>query len=232
MTDTDKINIDDLDNGSKKSLIDLSHSIFENSNIRTDDNRRDEIVRDILNDAILDLLAYHQRDPSIRNKPISCLISQYSTYFAVLSYRIAHKLIKTGDSDCCAIHISYAARSITGTEIHPEAIIGKRFVIDHGWGTVVGQTTEIGDDCYLLNNVTLGGRSAANAPDGKRHPTILNRVEICAGANIFGPVQIGDDCFIGPNVTITEDVSKETKVLRSGSYRFDDFDGNLEKKAG
>lgn len=115
------------------------------------------------------------------------------------------------------MRISFYARSQTGTEIHPEAVIGRRFVIDHGWGTVIGQTAKIGDDCYLLNDVTLGGRAVANAPDGKRHPTIGDRVQICARAKVFGPVVVGDDCFIGPDVTISTDLPAGTRVLASQS---------------
>ena len=103
-------------------------------------------------------MAYHQKDPSIRHHPISCLISQYSTYFAVFSYRIAHHLILSAGAARDAFHLSFMARANTGIDIHPEARIGERFVIDHGWGTVIGQTVEIGDDCYILNDVTLGGR--------------------------------------------------------------------------
>lgn len=182
-----------------------------------DDRDRHDIIDLIMPDACEDLAAYHSRDPSIRRKPIACLISPHSTYFAVLAYRIAHLLAGTGTFGCdtitTAMRLSFYARSQTGVDIHPEAEIGRRLVIDHGWGTVIGQTTQIGDDCYLLNDVTLGGRHAADAPDGKRHPTIGHRVQLCARAKVLGPISIGDDVFIGPDVLVTEDVPARTSLL-------------------
>lgn len=204
----------DLLRGLAEIAFDLIHSSL--------DARTRQMALDGVGDEVsLDLLAYHERDPSVRHKPISCLVSVYSTYFAVFGYRLAHRLIRhAGDDESMvreAMHLSFAVRSNTGIEIHPEARIGKRFVIDHGWGTVIGQTVEIGDDCYLLNNITLGGRDVADAHDGKRHPTIGDRVQICARANVFGPITVGDDCFIGPDVTLTEDIPRGTALLRSGS---------------
>ncbi|TKA95654.1 serine acetyltransferase [Cereibacter changlensis] len=193
-----------------KIAFDLIHSSL--------DTRTQQMTLDAVKEEIsTDLLAYHERDPSVRHKPISCLVSVYSTYFAIFSYRLSHQLIRhAGDDEGTtreAMHLSFAARSNTGIEIHPEALIGKRFVIDHGWGTVIGQTVEIGDDCYLLNNITLGGRDVADAHDGKRHPTIGDRVQICARAKVFGPIIVGDDCFIGPDVTLTEDLARGTTLL-------------------
>lgn len=200
---------------------------------------RGSLIDAILPVALEDLQAYHQRDPSVRHKPLACLASPHATFFAVLAYRIAHHLITHhNDSRECrsvenAMRLSFYARSQTGTDIHPEAEIGCRFVIDHGWGTVIGQTTKIGDDCYVLNDVTLGGCSVANAPDGKRHPTLGNKVQICARAKIFGPVTIGDDCFIGPDVTITADVGACTRVLNSlekiGAKPFQGLTGGAEQ---
>lgn len=183
--------------------------------------QRDAAIEPILNDALDDLAAYHQRDPSVRRKSVSCLVSPRSTSFAVLAYRIAHHLITTSadergpDAVDHAMRISFYARSQSGTDIHPETVIGRRFVVDHDRGTVIGHTTEIGHDCYLLNDVTLGARTVANAPDGKRHPTIGNSVQICARAKVLGPVVIGDNCFIGPDVTITTDVAPRICVLTS-----------------
>jgi len=198
----------------------LSEIAFDLVRSGLDTRTRRTILDAVEGKASADLLAYHERDPSVRHKPISCLVSVYSTYFAVFSYRLANELIlRAGDDEGMmreAMHLSFAARSNTGIEIHPEADIGKRFVIDHGWGTVIGQTVEIGDDCYLLNNITLGGREVADAEDGKRHPSIGDRVQICARAKVFGPIVVGDDCFIGPDVTITEDLARGTTLLRGG----------------
>ncbi|MGG7517833.1 serine O-acetyltransferase [Allorhizobium undicola] len=178
---------------------------------------RDRIIKDILPLALEDLEAYHTQDPSIRHKPVSCIASPHSTFFAVLAYRIAHRLIaeQTPSAQENAMRLSFYARSQTGIDIHPEAQIGRRFVIDHGWGVVIGQTTVIGNDCYILNDVILGARTVSNASEGKRHPTIGNRVQICAKVRIFGPVTIGDDCFIGPDVTVLHDAAPGTRLLRA-----------------
>lgn len=184
--------------------------------------QKEMLICAVMPSVLEDLTAYHERDPSVRLKSISYLVSLHSTFFAILCYRLAHRWIQVAtDANKAtelAMHLCFYPRSQTGTEIHPEASIGRRFVIDHGWGTVIGQTVEIGDDCYILNNVTLGGRHVANAPDGKRHPTIGNRVQICARAKVFGPVTLGDDCFIGPDVTITKNIPPSTRVLASPIY--------------
>ena len=169
-----------------------------------------------------DLSAMRRRDPAVRFKPIECLLSVHSTFFAILCYRLAHLLtsLKSASDDLVidAMNLSYAARSLTGVEIHPDARIGQRLAIDHGWGTIIGQTVEIGDDAYILNNVLLGGREVGDASDGKRHPTIGHRVQISGGVRILGPVVIGDDCFLGPEVTITKDVPAHSRVvLKRGS---------------
>ena len=145
-------------------------------------------------------MAFQERDPASRGKPRACLLSRHTTFFAVACHRLAHALIAaaatTDDSDdavVAAMRLSFCARTHTGVEIHPEASIGARLVIDHGFGTVIGQTVEIGDDCYILNGVTLGGRMIGDARDGKRHPTIGHRVQIAGNAKVLGPVRIGDD---------------------------------------
>lgn len=199
------------------NVLELGRRVFEMSRTQVQPSTQNTILEKVLPATLQDLLAYHAGDPSIRHKPLTCLISPYSTYFAILGHRIAHHLMGTRKQDQSAIrdamHISFYVRSQTGVDIHPEAKIGQRFVIDHGWGTVIGQTVEIGDDCYVLNNVTLGGRAVANASDGKRHPTLGNRVQVCARAKIFGPVKISDDCFIGPDMTITTDICEGTTIL-------------------
>ena len=94
-------------------------------------------------------------------------------------------------------------RSVTGVEIHPGAVIGHRFFIDHGMGVVIGETAEVGDDVMLYHGVTLGGRSMQRV---KRHPTVGSRVTIGAGARVLGPVDIGDDVQIGANSVVVKDV--------------------------
>jgi serine O-acetyltransferase len=164
-----------------------------------------------------DLLAFQERDPASRGKPPACQLSPHSTFFAVACHRLAHALIASDpagdDAVVAAMRLSFCARAHTGVEIHPEACIGARLVVDHGFGTVIGQTVEIGDDCYILNGVTLGGRMIGDARDGKRHPSIGDRVQIAGNARVLGPVRIGDDCVIGPDATVTRDLPAGTRVL-------------------
>jgi serine O-acetyltransferase len=94
-------------------------------------------------------------------------------------------------------------RFLTGIEIHPGAKIGKNLMIDHGMGVVIGETSEIGDNCIIFHGVTLGGYKFNG---GKRHPTIGNHVLIGAGAKVLGPVKIGDYAKIGANAVVSKDV--------------------------
>ena len=134
-------------------------------------------------------------------------------------YRLAHAIDARADraQDCEAIAlyasmISSRGKVLSGAELHHKCRIGKRFVLDHGIGTVLGESSSIGDDCYLLGGVTLGARGIANNPKGKRHPSIGNRVQVGAFSRIFGAVSIGDDVFIGPHCTITEDIPAGSRV--------------------
>jgi serine O-acetyltransferase len=142
----------------KNLLHQLGHLAFDLISYQGSIGGRDTVISRVFNHALQDLVAYHQKDPSVRHQPIPCLISQYSTYFAVFSYRIAHHLLLSAGAARDAFHPGFAARANRGIDIHAEARIGERFVIDHGWGTVIGQTVEIGDDCYILKTATLGGR--------------------------------------------------------------------------
>jgi serine O-acetyltransferase len=105
---------------------------------------------------------------------------------------------------------SHIARWLTGIEIHPAAKLGRRLVIDHGMGVVIGETAEIGDDCYLYHQVTLG---VARAQGGKRHPTVGNNVIIGAGAKVLGPITVGDNARIGSNAVVLESVPPDTTVV-------------------
>jgi serine O-acetyltransferase len=102
------------------------------------------------------------------------------------------------------------ARWITGVEIHPGAVIGRRFFIDHGMGVVIGETAEIGDDCTLYHGVTLGGTTWKK---GKRHPTLGNNVVIGAGAKILGPIILGDDVRVGSNSVVVKSVDNAQTVV-------------------
>jgi serine O-acetyltransferase len=105
---------------------------------------------------------------------------------------------------------AHFARFITGIEIHPGAKVGRRFFIDHGMGIVVGETSEIGDDCSIYHGVTLGGTTWQK---GKRHPTLENNVVVGAGAKILGPITVGTGSRIGCNAVVVKDVPMGATVV-------------------
>jgi serine O-acetyltransferase len=152
-----------------------------------------------------DLENARTHDPAARGDFENALV--YSGLHAIWLYRAAHRLWERPALRGPARVLTQFARFLTGIEIHPGATIGRRFFIDHGIGVVVGETTEIGDDVMLYHGVTLGGRSLNQ---GKRHPTIGNRVTVGAGAKVLGPLLIGDDTAIGANSVVTHDVPADS----------------------
>ena len=106
--------------------------------------------------------------------------------------------------------VSQIAKRRTGVEIHPAATIGRRLVIDHGTGIVIGATAIIGDDCLLYQNVTLGGTGAHK---GKRHPTLGNNVMVGAGAKVLGPFKVGDNARIAANSVVLKEVPPNSTVV-------------------
>lgn len=106
--------------------------------------------------------------------------------------------------------LSNYAKFFSGIEIHPGAKIGRRFVIDHGTGVVIGETAEIGDDVLIYHGVTLGGKTLDPI---KRHPTVGNRVIIGAGAKLIGNITIGDDCAVGANAVVTKNMPAGTVAV-------------------
>jgi serine O-acetyltransferase len=151
---------------------------------------------------IEDLDAAIARDPAAASRMDVALNSP--GLHAIWAYRLAHRLwLRGGFAKPVARVLMTVVRSITGVEIHPGAVIGRRFFIDHGMGVVIGETAEVGDDVMLYHGVTLGGRSLEKV---KRHPTVGSRVTIGAGARILGPVYIGDDVQIGANSVVVKDI--------------------------
>ena len=106
--------------------------------------------------------------------------------------------------------ISQASRRRTGIEIHPGAKIGKRLVIDHGMGIVIGETAEIGDDCLIYHGVTLGG---TGKDAGKRHPTIGNNVLISTGAKVLGPIKVGDNSRVAANAVVLKEIPENSTAV-------------------
>ncbi len=172
-----------------------------------------------------DAVAFANKDPAARGKP-ETVIASYTSFKAVLHYRLAHALLSAGtlpggtaDSEPYAMLVSSRGKLLSGAELHPRCRIGRRFVLDHGVGTVFGETTELGDDCYVLGGVTLGAAGIAGNPAGKRHPTVGHRVQIGAFARVFGSVSIGDDVFIGPHSVITQNVPPSCSVTVRTSHQ-------------
>ncbi|HET6238866.1 MAG TPA: serine O-acetyltransferase [Acetobacteraceae bacterium] len=150
---------------------------------------------------------YRERDPAARSS-LEVLLC-YPGLHAVLWHKMSHGLWRTG-LPLLARFSSHIARWLTGIEIHPAAKLGRRLVIDHGMGVVIGQTAEIGDDCYLYHQVTLG---VARTQGGKRHPTVGNNVIIGAGAKVLGPITVGDNARVGANAVVLDPVPPDTTVV-------------------
>lgn len=144
--------------------------------------------------------AYQKRDPAARSKLEIFLL--YPGVHALIFHRVSHWLW-THKLRFLARLNSQIARHLTGIEIHPGAVIGRRFVIDHGMGIVIGETAEIGDDVLLYHGVTLGG---TGKDQGKRHPTIGNNVMTACGAKVLGPFKVGDGARIASNAVVLREV--------------------------
>lgn len=127
----------------------------------------------------------------------------------MIIYRLAHKLYKR-KWYVLARFLSQIGRFLTNIEIHPGAVIGRRFFIDHGAGVVIGETAEVGDDVTIYQGVTLGGTGKEK---GKRHPTVGNNVVISAGAKILGSFRIGDNVKIGAGSVVLKEVPDNCTVV-------------------
>ncbi len=151
--------------------------------------------------------AYMARDPAARSA--FEVYTLYPGIKAVRSHRRAHWFYEH-KMFFIARWISQASRRRTGIEIHPGAKIGKRLVIDHGMGIVIGETAELGDDCLIYHGVTLGG---TGKDTGKRHPTIGNNVLISAGAKVLGPFKVGDNSRIAANAVVLSEVPPDSTAV-------------------
>lgn len=151
--------------------------------------------------------AYQARDPAARSALEVLLL--YPGLKAVRSHRKAHWCYTHGLLFLARL-ISQVSRRRTGIEIHPGATIGKRLVIDHGMGLVIGETAEIGDDCLIYHGVTLGG---TGKDVGKRHPTIGNNVLIGTGAKVLGPITIGSGSRVAANSVVLKDIPENSTAV-------------------
>ena len=152
---------------------------------------------------------YRERDPAARSA--AEVFFCYPGLHAVMWHRLSHWLWQHGFLFAGRFS-SHISRWLTGIEIHPAAKLGRRLVIDHGMGVVIGETAEVGDDCYIYHQVTLG---VARTSGGKRHPTVGNNVIIGAGAKVLGPISVGDNARIGANSVVVDPVPADTTVVGS-----------------
>lgn len=164
-------------------------------------------------------------------------VAEYKALQAVIDYRIANylqyfhrsqfindyssetRLALQLDLRKQARRISEESKVQTAIEIHPAAQIGPRFVIDHGFGTIIGETCEIGSDCYFLQGVVLGATGVKGNENERRHPKIGNHVEIAGGVRIYGRIEIGDNSIIYGNAIVTQDVPKNSQVRVSNQIQ-------------
>ena len=182
---------------------------------------------------IEDVRSVFARDPAARN--VFEILTCYSGVQAVILYRLTHFLWRY-KLRWLARFISTLTRWITGIEIHPGAVIGRRFFIDHGMGVVIGETAIIGDDCMLYHGVTLGGTTWDKV---KRHPTLKNGVVIGAGAKILGPITLGNNVRVGSNSVVVRSIDdNETvvgipgRIVKQKTEDEDSFDSYAAKASG
>jgi serine O-acetyltransferase len=154
-----------------------------------------------------DIQAIFDRDPAARSVPEVLFL--YPGLHAVVMHRMAHRLWIRRFWFLGRL-VSHFSRAVTGIEIHPAATIGRRFVIDHGMGVVIGETAEIGDDVMVYQGVTLGG---TNLERVKRHPTVGDGALIGAGAKILGPISIGAGARVGAGAIVVADIPPRSTVV-------------------
>ena len=161
-----------------------------------------------------DIDGYLERDPAARGafEVVLC----YPGFHALITYRLCHWLWKKR-MFLLGRFLAHVGRILTGIEIHPGAEIGKRFVIDHGSGVVIGETAIIGDDVTLYHDVTLGGVAPSidsQAQVGqKRHPTLDNGVIVGSGAQILGPISVGSHARVGANSVVTKSIPSSVTAV-------------------
>lgn len=172
-----------------------------------------------------DIKCVFERDPAARHtlEIITC----YPGVHALLLHRLSHRLWNLRLKWIARL-LSNLGRFLTGIEIHPGAKIGRRFFIDHGMGVVIGETSEIGDDCTLYHGVTLGGTSWKK---GKRHPTLGNNIIIGAGAKVLGPIHIDENARIGSNAVVVSNVSSGATIVGIPGRPIEQKEGDFEQES-
>jgi serine O-acetyltransferase len=154
-----------------------------------------------------DIRCVFGRDPAARN--ILEVLTTYPGVHAILAHRLTHRLWLCGFHYLARI-LSFLTRLWTNIDIHPGAVIGRRFFIDHGAGVVIGETAVLGDDVTLYHGVTLGGTSWHQ---GRRHPCLGNGVLIGAGAKVLGAITLGDNVRVGANSVVVDNIPANQSVV-------------------
>ncbi len=194
----------------KENFLDFCKDCFIDLQLKVELKNKDHAVKhleELLEYFVSDVSAAFNKDPAA--KSIIEIFTSYPGVQAVMLYRVAHLLIDMG-IPFIPRYLSGIAKQLTGIDIHPGAIIGKNFFIDHGTGVVIGETTEVGDNVTLYQGVTLGGTSLEAI---KRHPTLGNNIIVGAGAKVLGPITIGDNVKIGANSVVTQDIPANSVVV-------------------
>lgn len=180
---------------------------------------KDSIVKNILSEEFYsllyeDLLAFSRRNPAAA--PAHIIASTSIGFNAVLSYRLSHEILTSLNEEekfeLAAFSIYETSYGKTGIDIHPRCKIGPGLVIDHGWGTVVGETCEIGSSCYLLGGIILGAIGIAGNANEKRHPKLGDNVQVGQFSRILGPINIGNNVLIAAQCVITDDIPADSSV--------------------
>ncbi|HEX4669888.1 MAG TPA: serine O-acetyltransferase [Solirubrobacterales bacterium] len=163
----------------------------------------------VVSEVRADVSAARDRDPAAQGVSSFEILSSWAGVQALLAHRAAHALMEAG-VPVLPRAIAYMTRAVTGVEIHPAAVIGREFFIDHGAGVVIGETAVIGDRVTLYQGVTLGGTGFQR---GKRHPTLGDNVTVGSGAKLLGPIDVGDGAKVGANTVVVEDVPPGATVV-------------------
>ncbi|MEF2975632.1 serine O-acetyltransferase EpsC [Subtercola sp. YIM 133946] len=155
-----------------------------------------------------DLATAQHRDPAARSK-VEILFG-YSGLHAIWMHRLTHTMWQHDGLKLPARLVSQFARFLTGVEIHPGAVLGRRVFIDHGMGVVIGETATVGDDVLIYHGVTLGGVGQTGGP---RHPTVGDGVLLGAGAKLLGPITIGSGSHVGANAVVLHDAPPNSLLV-------------------
>jgi serine O-acetyltransferase len=168
-----------------------------------------EVTARIVSEIRRDIAAVRERDPAASGVSTLELLATWPGLHALLAHRVAHALLRS-DVPLLPRLIASVARSVTGIEIHPAAVIGAGLFIDHGMGVVIGETASLGQAVTIYQGVTLGGTGFAT---GKRHPTVQDNVTIGAGASLLGPITVGHGSKIGAGSVVIHDVPPNSTVV-------------------